>query len=144
MLRITRLLQLILVVSEITLISGCYGVLKTDNKKSVSLISSSQRPSVDQKNIHLSARSICPSGKKTFVTAHTKNHLMHICGDEQPTDFVGHSKKDKGGIVLPLTESTTDQFIAENGDVVYTLTPEFIIVTKNGRILRKDPIEKTK
>jgi hypothetical protein len=141
MLNRRKILKITLVTSYVALSSVLHGDFRMNDKQSISLMSSSQIPSVNQEAVQLTVESICPSGKKTFVTAHTKNHWIHICGDEQPTDFIGHSKTDKGGIVLPLTESQHDQFIAENGDVVYTLTPEFIIVTQNGRILRQDLIE---
>ncbi|NJR32367.1 MAG: hypothetical protein HC778_05435 [Chamaesiphon sp. CSU_1_12] len=34
----------------------------------------------------------CPSGKKTFVTAETKNFLIYICGDDRPTEYIGMAK----------------------------------------------------
>jgi hypothetical protein len=86
----------------------------------------------------------CPSGKKTFVTAETKNFLIYICGDDRPTEYIGMAKNGGSSISLPISAAAPDRFIIKNSNVTYILTPQFLTITENGKTLQQDSIKEYK
>lgn len=82
----------------------------------------------------------CRNRESTFVTAETANFIVSICGGDFPGTYVGESKNGTGRIRLPLQRYQRDRFVASNGDTRYTLTPNELRVTENGRTIVREPI----
>jgi hypothetical protein len=100
--------------------------------------SSQPSPIIDRTQ---TTNSNCPSGKKTFVTAETKNFLIYICGDDRPTEYIGMAKNGGSSISLPVSAAEPDRFTIKNKNVTYILTPQFLTITENGKTLQQDSIK---
>jgi hypothetical protein len=82
----------------------------------------------------------CPEGDRSFVTAETNNFLIYICGNNQPTNYLGIAKNGSGNISLPLSGFQSDRFTVKNNNITYILTPQYLTITQNGKTIQRDPI----
>jgi hypothetical protein len=82
----------------------------------------------------------CQEADRTFVTAETNNFFLFICGKNKPTYYIGTAKNNSGSIRLPISSSGTKKYTIKNGNAAYTLTPQNLTITQNGRVIQKDPI----
>jgi hypothetical protein len=72
------------------------------------------------------ANESCPEGDRSFVTAETKNFLIYICGNNQPTNYLGIAKNGSGNISLPLSRFQSDRFTVKHQNITYILTPQYL------------------
>lgn len=79
----------------------------------------------------------CEPSESMFVEAETDQFKLYICGGDLPHSYVGIAKSNGSQIRLPLTnfDPQGTEFIAYNGDVLYTLTPTNLKVTQGSKIL---------
>lgn len=106
-----------------------------DNIQAPTSLSNSQ-------SIEIAQAAVCPqnSGGSLFVAAETRNFLVYICGGDLPNTYVGVAKNGTtGSISLPLQSYTRDRFVAVNRNTRYTLTRNELIVSQNGRVVRREP-----
>jgi LCCL domain len=82
----------------------------------------------------------CQEADRTFVTAETNNFFLFICGKNKPTYYIGTAKNNSGSIRLPISSTGTKKYTIKNGNASYTLTPQNLTITQNGRVIQKDPI----
>ncbi len=82
----------------------------------------------------------CQEADQTFVTAETNNFFLFICGKNKPTYYIGTAKNNSGSIRLPISSTGTKKYTVKNGNASYTLTPQNLTITQNGRVIQKDPI----
>jgi LCCL domain len=82
----------------------------------------------------------CQEADQTFVTAETNNFFLFICGKNKPTYYIGTAKNNSGSIRLPISSTGTKKYTIKNGKASYTLTPQNLTITQNGRVIQKDPI----
>jgi LCCL domain len=82
----------------------------------------------------------CQEADRTFVTAETNNFFLFICGKNKPTYYIGTAKNNSGSIRLPISSSSTKKYTIKNGNAAYTLTPQNLTITQNGKVIQKDPI----
>lgn len=88
----------------------------------------------------VSTSSNCQEADRTFVTAETNNFFLFICGKNKPTYYIGTAKNNSGSIRLPISSASTKKYTIKNGTAAYTLTPQNLTITQNGRIIQTDPI----
>lgn len=83
----------------------------------------------------------CPQGNSSeFVHAETHKFDVYICGGDLPHIYVGRAKDGSSEITIPLLHTSKRKtFVALNETYPniyrYTLTPERLIVTKNGKTI---------
>lgn len=83
----------------------------------------------------------CPQGNSSeFVHAETNNFDVYICGGDLPHIYVGRAKDGSNEITLPLLQTSKRKtFVALNESnrniYRYTLTPQRLTVTKNGKTI---------
>jgi LCCL domain len=82
----------------------------------------------------------CQEADRTFVAAETNNFFLFICGKNKPTYYIGTAKNNSGSIRLPISSTGTKKYTVKNGNASYTLTPQNLTITQNGRVIQKDPI----
>ena len=76
----------------------------------------------------------------THARAVTKRFYVNICGSRSTPDrYVGSSKNGQS-IILPLKSYGNGTYTANNGKIRYTLTPNYLKVTENGRVIVKEKI----
>jgi hypothetical protein len=86
------------------------------------------------------SKSLCLANDKTFVFAETNNFFIRICGDNNPSSYIGVDKRSGETIHLLLSNNQGDKFTAKHGNFTYTITNQFLIVTEGSKILRKESI----
>lgn len=82
----------------------------------------------------------CPE-QYVYTQGETANYLVIICGSRgsgNPTHYLGESKKNGSSILLPLSSSIEDRFIARNGRYTYIL--DLNAETLTIRIPRQRPL----
>ncbi|MDF5729114.1 MAG: hypothetical protein PUP92_14065 [Rhizonema sp. PD38] len=84
---------------------------------------------------------VCPQGNPSeFVHAETNRVDVYICGGDLPHIYVSKAKDGSSEITIPLLQTSKRKtFVAlnENSRNIYryTLTPERLTVTKNGKVI---------
>ena len=96
--------------------------------------------STGETNSSNTANDICPNSERQIVKAETKNFDLYICGDNRPIHYIGRAKKGGNSITLPLSSQNGSKFVAKNANISYTLTPEFLTVTEDGRTIQKESV----
>jgi hypothetical protein len=86
---------------------------------------------------------ICPDNTKILYRATSKHYLMYICGNKNPTHYVGHSKDGSEGITLRLRYYDRSRFSADNGDTNYTIAANKLIISKDSKVIYQEKIEVT-
>lgn len=89
----------------------------------------------------------CPEGKNTFARAKTKNFLIYICGNENPSSYVSVTRKSNQRVNLPLKKSNqndlkVNRYIATNGNIRFILTNKVLRVSRGGRNVVKEKVLK--
>ncbi len=104
--------------------------------------SSSTRPVSPTRKVTRNNNSgTCPNGESLVTKAESRNFYLYICGDSQPTHYIGKAKDGGNSIVLPLSSYGNGKYVAKNGNVSYILTREFLIVTENGKAIVKERLQ---
>ena len=81
----------------------------------------------------------CPDGQSAVAVGRTQRSLVVICttpGDG-PYQYRGARIADGASVTVPAT-SAGDTFIAETGGATYTVTPETLTVTSDGKVIYRD------
>jgi hypothetical protein len=86
---------------------------------------------------------ICPDNTKILYRATSKHYQMYICGNQNPTHYVGHSKDGSEGITLRLRYYDRSRFSADNGDTNYTIAANKLIISKDSKVIYQEKIEVT-
>jgi hypothetical protein len=86
---------------------------------------------------------ICPDNTKILYRATSKHYRMYICGNQNPTHYVGHSKDGSEGITLRLRYYDRSRFSADNGDTNYTIAANKLIISKDSKVIYQEKIEVT-
>jgi hypothetical protein len=86
---------------------------------------------------------ICPDNTKILYRATSKHYQMYICGNQNPTHYVGHSKDGSEGITLRLRYYDRSRFSADNGDTNYTIAANKLIISKDSKVIYQERIEVT-
>jgi hypothetical protein len=86
---------------------------------------------------------ICPDNTKILYRATSKHYRMYICGNKNPTHYVGHSKDGSEGITLRLRYYDRSRFSADNGDTNYTIAANKLIISKDSKVIYQERIEVT-
>jgi hypothetical protein len=86
---------------------------------------------------------ICPDRTKILYRAISKHYQMYICGNQNPTHYVGHSKDGSEGITLRLRYYDRSRFSADNGDTNYTIAANKLIISKDSKVIYQEKIEVT-
>lgn len=85
----------------------------------------------------------CSAGESLFITAVTASFLISICGGDEPQTYVTVAKTpDAPTLRLPIQRRNPEEdiFVAANGDILYTLTPQLLTVTHGEKILASEPV----
>ncbi len=85
--------------------------------------------------------SICPDNTKILYRAATKHYLMYICGNKNPTHYVGVAKDGSQGIMLRLRYYDRTQFSADNGDTNYTIATDRLIIRKENKVIYRQKLQ---
>jgi hypothetical protein len=86
---------------------------------------------------------ICPDNTKILYRATSKHYQMYICGNKNPTHYVGQSRDGSEGITLRLRYYDRRRFSADNGDTNYTIAANKLIISKDGKVIYQERIEVT-
>ncbi|MEC4892791.1 MAG: hypothetical protein SAL07_05160 [Oscillatoria sp. PMC 1051.18] len=87
-------------------------------------------------SILLAQRNYCPQGQEMYVAAETNGFFINICGSGgSAITYVGVSKSDGNSISLPISSAENGQFVADNGNVRYSLDGTKLVVTQGNRTL---------
>jgi hypothetical protein len=97
---------------------------------------SSEAPASNNNN----GSSNCQNNDRIFVTAETENFSIAICGKSKPTYYLGTGKNNGSSIRLPLASIGTKKYTIKNGNVSYILTPQYLKIVENGKILQTDKV----
>jgi hypothetical protein len=84
--------------------------------------------------------SICLTNDRTFVAAETQRFIVSICGQDNPTYYVGTAKGETDSIKLRLNSSSSGQHIAKNGNTSYIVERGYLTVLEDDRVLVKEKI----
>ena len=85
--------------------------------------------------------SICPDRTKIFYRATTKHYALYICGNRNPTHYVGLARDGSQGITLRLRYYDRTQFSADNGDTNYTIATDRLTISKDDRVIYRQRIQ---
>jgi hypothetical protein len=85
--------------------------------------------------------SICPDNTKIFYRATSKHYSIYICGNKNPTHYVGLARDGSQGITLRLRYYDRTQFSADNGDTNYTIATDRLIIRKDNKVLYRERIQ---
>jgi hypothetical protein len=118
---------------------GGYARFKFENIP-LSSIDTNSVTSEPTTNSNVSNGDICPNSKNQIIKAETRNFELYICGSDKPTHYIGRAKNNGNSITLPVSSQSPSKFIAKNANVRYALTPEFLIVTEDGRTILKESV----
>ncbi len=84
---------------------------------------------------------ICPDSTKVLYRATSKNYQMYICGNKNPTHYVGYSQDGSEGITLRLRYYDRSRFSADNGDTNYTIAANKLTISKDSKVIYQEKIE---
>ena len=90
----------------------------------------------------------CPQGKNTFVKAETKSFITYICGGAIPSSYIAIARNGSTPIInLALQsynsgKSDTSKYVANQGNISYTLTRKALRISQSGRSVIKEKILK--
>lgn len=94
-----------------------------------------------------SVPSYCQEGEQTFLAVETTSYWISICGESEPTTYVGVAKNDpQQSIRLPLQDYnlTSPQFVATHGSITYIVgnsaQGNTLTVSSNDQELLREPI----
>jgi hypothetical protein len=82
----------------------------------------------------------CPDRSQQFVAGETDSFNIYICGQNQPTQYVGIAKDNGAAIRLNLALASKGKYTARNGSTAYTVTRNSLTITQNGRVLQTQPL----
>jgi hypothetical protein len=85
--------------------------------------------------------SICPDRTKIFYRATTKHYALYICGNRNPTHYVGLARDGSQGITLRLRYYDRTQFSADNGNTNYTIAADRLTISKDDRVIYRHRIQ---
>jgi hypothetical protein len=85
--------------------------------------------------------SVCPDRTKIFYRATTKHYALYICGNRNPTHYVGLARDGSQGITLRLKYYDRTQFSADNGNTNYTIAADRLTITKDDRTIYRHRIQ---
>ncbi|MBW4680026.1 MAG: hypothetical protein KME19_07925 [Microcoleus vaginatus WJT46-NPBG5] len=127
----------------------------TSSAKAVVLLDSQ----AESANFHPAASEISPSLKPVLVAQdraicgldgrivrrfETTYYRVFICEDQNSDSltYVGMEKgaEQSSNIILPLVSSENDTYVAVNGEVIYTIDSQELIITENGRIIGREAV----
>jgi hypothetical protein len=85
--------------------------------------------------------SICPDNTKILYRATSKNYAIYICGNKNPTHYVGLARDGSQGITLRLRYYDRTQFSADNGNTNYTVATDRLIIRKDNKVIYRQKIQ---
>ncbi len=85
--------------------------------------------------------SICPDNTKILYRATTKHYAVYICGNKNPTHYVGLARDGSQGITLRLKYYDRTQFSADNGDTNYTIATDRLIIHKQNKVVYSQRVQ---
>lgn len=89
-------------------------------------------------------RAICGLDGRIVRRFETTYYRVFICEDQNSDSltYVGMEKgaEQSSNIILPLVSSENDTYVAVNGEVVYTIDSQELIITENGRIIGREAV----
>jgi hypothetical protein len=85
--------------------------------------------------------SICPDNTKILYRATTKHYAVYICGNKNPTHYIGLARDGSQGITLRLKYYDRTQFSADNGDTNYTIATDRLIIHKHNKVIYSQRIQ---
>jgi hypothetical protein len=92
-------------------------------------------------NISSDSSEICPDNTKIMYRATSKHYAVYICGNKNPTHYVGLARDGSQGITLRLRYYDRTQFSADNGDTNYTIAAERLTIKKVDRVIYRQKIQ---
>lgn len=90
----------------------------------------------------------CPQEKNTFVKAETKNFITYICGETVPSSYIAVTRNGSGVIITLALQSYNSgksdisKYVANQGNISYTLTRETLRISQSGRTVIKEKVVK--
>jgi hypothetical protein len=85
--------------------------------------------------------SICPDNTKILYRATSKHYAVYICGNKNPTHYVGLARDGSQGITLRLRYYDRTQFSADNGSTNYTIAADRLTISKDDRVIYRQKIQ---
>jgi hypothetical protein len=83
----------------------------------------------------------CPDNTKILYRAISKHYAVYICGNKNPTHYVGLARDGSQGITLRLRYYDRTQFSADNGDTNYTIASERLTIRKENKVIYRQKIQ---
>lgn len=84
---------------------------------------------------------ICPDNTKVLYRASSKHYAVYICGNKNPTHYVGLARDGSQGITLRLRYYDRSQFSADNGSTNYTIADDRLTIRKDDRVIYRQRIQ---
>ncbi len=84
---------------------------------------------------------ICPDNTKILYRATSRHYAIYICGNKNPTHYVGIARDGSQGITLRLRYYDRTQFSADNGDTNYTIATDRLIIRKDNKVIYRQKIQ---
>ncbi|HEY9701967.1 MAG TPA: hypothetical protein V6C58_05955 [Allocoleopsis sp.] len=82
-------------------------------------------------------------GSKPGIYRETENFIIYICPvKNSEVYYYGKNKFSSDSTEAILGRYTGGKYVFRNGSYIYTVTSNFLIVTRNGKVLRKEKIIK--
>jgi hypothetical protein len=95
----------------------------------------------------LLADAICGYRSGAIRWFETKNYKIYICHNNETgmRTYVGVEKgnEKKSNVTLPIEAYDGVTFGARNGDVTYTINSEELVITQNGKVIRREKVIKS-
>ncbi len=110
------------------------------NKPTLTPASTAKTASISPE-IDSETTSVCPDNTKILYRATSKHYSLYICGNKNPTHYVGLARDGSQGITLRLRYYDRTQFSADNGDTNYTIATDRLIIRKDNKILYREKIQ---
>ena len=78
---------------------------------------------------------------KFFIELLLSITALYICGNKNPTHYVGLARDGSQGITLRLRYYDRTQFSADNGDTNYTVAADRLIIRKDNKVIYRQKIQ---
>jgi hypothetical protein len=82
-----------------------------------------------------------PDDTKILYRASSRHYAVYICGNKNPTHYVGLTKDGSQGITLRLRYYDRTQFSADNGETNYTIADDRLTIRKDNKVIYRQKIQ---